>query len=170
MYSYKQIVTRKFRLAIAIMVAALVLGAYEDGPAGPRGRGGKSAGNTPRTQVPEVLVGQWEHGASDGSSSLSFTADGNFEFASWFEVSLYGCDKTFFTYKSGTMTVVGNTITLYPQVSEFKRTDSCNPQNNYEKPDSLEPEAFLIQLGTDVLGVFMVRHGPDGQVTVYRKG
>ncbi len=170
MYSHKQTDARKIRLVIAIMIAALMLAACKDGSAGSRDRGIENAGNTPRTQVPEVLVGRWEHGESGGSSSLSFTADGNFEFASWFEVSLYGCDKTFFTYKSGTMTVAGNTITLYPQVSDFKRTDSCNPQNNYEEPDSLEPEAFLFQLGTDVLGVFMVRHRPDGQVTVYRKG
>lgn len=160
MYSHRQTDARKGYLAIWILVATLVMGACNDSPP-----------DTPRTQVPMVLVGRWENGASESSSFLSFTADGYFEFGSLLETAWItsNCKKTFFTYKSGTMTVQGNTVTLYAHVSTFESKNSCDPASDYEKPGSFETETFQVQIGTDAFGNFMVRTWPDGQVTQYRK-
>lgn len=143
--------------------------------------------NTPRTTVPAALVGRWHNGnlssigffdAGSGTFGnpsgsgffFNFTSAGNFEFGGLLQSSWYGCTTDFLSYKSGTMVVSGNTVTLYPRLALTRKTDSCNPANNYEKTAGLDPETFQYEIGSDEWGnIVLYRLWPDGSVTVYRR-
>lgn len=66
-------------------------------------------------------------------------------FSDLLKLSWYGCTKTFYSYKGDTMTTGGDIIALHAQESNIKSFDNYDPQFTYEKPGSLEPEAFQFQ-------------------------
>jgi len=125
--------------------------------------------STPRTSVPNQLVADWYAGnitsvnfynpttgawaAPSGTGVFfKFTADGYYEKGVLLQSSLYGCTTTFFAYNKGTMTVEGNKIVLYPTQGRIKSVDNCVEEYNYDKPDELQNETILWEIGVDDYG------------------
>ena len=125
--------------------------------------------NTPRTSVPAVLVAEWQSGtvssvnfynpntgawgAPSGTGMFfKFSKDGYYEKGVLLQSSLYGHTTTFFAYNKGTMTVEDDVIVLYPTYGIIKSVDNWITENNYEKPDELNTEAMVWELGVDDYG------------------
>ena len=125
---------------------------------------------TPRTAVPAQIVGAWyagtvssvdfynpntgSWGAPSGTGVyFKFTSDGYYEKGVLLQSTLYSCTSTFYAYNKGTMTVEGDKIVLYPTYGKIKSLDNCVANNNYEKPDQLQSETILWQLGRDEYNV-----------------
>jgi hypothetical protein len=121
---------------------------------------------TPRSNVPVELAKEWYYGNLSSVSFFNpatghfsapsgpgmffkFSEDGYYEKGVLLQSSLYGCTSTFFAYNKGTAVVEGNKITLYPTYGVIKSEDNCVSENNYEKPDQLEKEVMIWELGFD---------------------
>jgi hypothetical protein len=153
-----------FRLAAACLpslLAVQVASAQESGNA-----------NAPRTLVPGILAGEWYNGTvpllqyrdrstgewyNEGIStggSYRFYPNGDYEESSLVVSHLSGCKTLFYIYERGTMTVIGNTVTLYPTTGRATRDNACDPAGNYDRPRSKEflgPEEFVVELRPDEL-------------------
>ena len=125
--------------------------------------------NTPRTQVPTALTGEWQSGtissvnffnpatgawgAPSGTGMFfKFTQEGYYEKGVFLQSSLYGHTMTFFAYNKGTMTVEDNVIVIYPTYGRIKSIDNMVEENNYEKPDELTPATMFWETGIDEYG------------------
>lgn len=143
--------------------------------------------HTPRTQVPEELVGHWHTGnvtrlgfydptggnfseSGENGSFLNFGNEGFFEAGGIMRSSWHGCAREVYSFKKGTVTVLGNTVTLYPHMTALKKSDSCIAKNNYEGAGTLEQERFQFNVSVDGLGnTILVRLGSDGQMMIYAR-
>ncbi len=122
--------------------------------------------STPRTNVPVELAREWYYGNlsstnfyNPGTGQFSapsgtgmyfkFTEDGYYEKGVLLQSSLYGCSTTFYAFNKGTVVIEGNKIILYPTYGSIKSEDNCVSANNYEKPDQLEKEVMIWELGLD---------------------
>jgi hypothetical protein len=128
--------------------------------------------DTPRTDVPQALVGKWYSGTvssvdfyDPGSGSwgdpsgnglfLTLVADGTFSSGYGQQVTLYDCETSSFFYKAGTVTVTGTDLTLYPNSGSKHYLAICSPSLNEDRglnPDELNPIHQLYQLQTDDSG------------------
>ena len=112
----------------------------------------KLPSNETQVQVPDQLVGNWGRGNTSlityqdpntGSSadpsgtqaSYKIREDGSFEYAILMSKSYYNCTTKITSYQTGYVQVNGSSITFVPNDGKLTSQDSCNPKNNYEKPD-----------------------------------
>jgi len=160
---------------IVIVTSLLIIACKKESATSP----GEVA-NTPRTSVPAELVGDWHSGTtsfigfydrasgrwsnpSENGFSYRFSADGYFEYGGLLKSNVAGCSYDFYSYKIGTVTVEGTTLTIYPLYSRFRKDDSCSPQNNYDKQGSLDPSSVSITIEYHPTGVTrMTQTSPDG--------
>lgn len=150
-------------------LALFLLLASAPGCGSAEGSGGGGDPGTPRTAVPASIADGWytgtissvnffnpttgSWGAPSGTGMFfEFTADGYYEKGVLLQSSLYGCTMSFLAYDRGTMTVAGDRIVLYPTYGRIKSVDNCVAANNYERPDELQPETILWELGLDEYG------------------
>ena len=120
------------------------------------------------TQVPDQLVGNWGRGNTSlityrdpntgGSSDPSGTQasykimrNGSYEYAILMSKSFYSCTTKITSYQTGYVQINDSHITFVPSSGKLTSQDSCNPKNNYEKPD-LEPTTYRWGVGRDQNG------------------
>lgn len=157
------------RSSIVVPIVLLAASAFACGGTAADDAGGGGAA-TPRTQVPAPLSASWYSGnvssvnfhdpatgawgAPSGTGMFFvFTPDGYYEKGVLLQSSMYGCTMTFTAYNSGTMTVAGDRFVLYPTYGRVKSVDNCVQANNYDRPDQLESETILWELGPDEYGI-----------------
>lgn len=170
-------------LYLPVVFALLLLGCSKDGSnpvSGP-------AESTPRSEVPVQLAKEWYYGNisstnffNPGTGQFSapsgtgmyfkFTTEGYYEKGVLLQSSLYGCTSTFYAFNKGTMVVEGNKITLYPTYGKIKSEDNCSTENNYEKPDDIQKEIMLWEIGLDEYNqeTLWLRY-EDGQPSPFHK-
>lgn len=154
--------------------------------------GGDSTGpgavvdDTPRTDVPSELAGDWLYGSisptnfwNDHTGTYSgnaygfsdyvmLEADGSYKRYIYIYTEYYGCRTQSYTYHVGTVTVNGGTITYYPQQGKYKATDNCVASRNFERPMSRDEvvdaqgDAWDWEIGVDALGQTVLLAGPSG--------
>ena len=83
----------------------------------------------------------------------TFRPNGTYEYAALTTQNTYTCHTEFMTYKTGTVTVNGNVLTLIPKTSKFTSKDSCSSRNNYEKPAGMERETYNWSVQRDEYGI-----------------
>ena len=113
--------------------------------------------DTPRSEVPDELVGQWLNGTFsmsnwwtyDGtyagnpySSSRAFTLhkDGSAEFFQVIKTYNGSCATEAFSYFKGTVDFNNNTqsFTFYPQRGNFRGFYSCSGESNFDRSPTKE--------------------------------
>lgn len=151
---------------ITIFYLLVAFGMFAAGCSKDSGSINQPDNSTPRTDVPVELAKEWYYGnlssvnffnPSTGQFSapsgtgmfFKFSADGYYEKGVLLQSSLYGCSSTFFAFNKGTVVMEGNKIILYPTYGTIKSEDNCVSANNYEKPDQLEKEIMIWELGMD---------------------
>ena len=143
--------SRSLRAAAALALCLTVLpGCGSDGGGGPSGPSGPSDNpTTPRTAVPDELVGQWYSGdvsptdyynpntghwsgAGYGKGMLyTFTRDGRYEFAFQLASRLDSCYTLTLFYVRGTMTVdeAAGVFQLHPGTAKRIERSNCGGGN-----------------------------------------
>lgn len=119
--------------------------------------------------VPQQIVGRWMTGSSStltysnqttGASAnasgvqvmYTIRPDGRYEYATLETHTMYSCQTTLSTYKTGHLEISGAQITFVPESGSFTSEDSCNRQYNYTKPANLNRETFNVSVGRDEYG------------------
>jgi hypothetical protein len=159
---------------LALCSVALVgCGGGGDGVAGP--------GDTPRTEVPDELVAQWQGafsaapGVSDylaqtydfptnlpdlveiQSSTLGyawkFEKNGDYSHV-WMLETVYSlfCVRELYWEERGTVALGGSTLALHPTSAKFMALDSCDPGLTYDGPADAGAITFGFTLGRDAAG------------------
>lgn len=130
----------------------------------------ETAATSADDEVPSEIVGTWQTGkvsdtvftnsstgASDNGSSIQVMykifADGTYEYASLESHRMYNCKTDLSLYKTGIVSIAGNSLTFQPQDGKFTSEDSCNAQYNYEKPATLETENYQWRVESDESGL-----------------
>lgn len=120
--------------------------------------------------APPALAGTWQAGTVSATTFVnpntgSYAApsgtqvryrifpDGRYEYASLTQQSSYNCTMKLMTYKTGMVNVQGSQLVFIPQEGKFTSEDNCNRQYNYEKPATLEREAYEWRVERDQYGV-----------------
>jgi hypothetical protein len=164
------------RHAAMLAICALALlgcGGGGDGISGP--------GDSPRTEVPDVLVDQWQNaistapGVSDylaeaydfptnlpdlveiQSSTLGyawkFEKNGDYSHLWMLEtVYMLFCVRELYWEERGTVVLGGSTLALHPRSAKFIALDSCDPGMTYDGPANPEAITFGFTLGRDAAG------------------
>jgi hypothetical protein len=130
------------------------------------------------TGVYSALAGKWEQ--RFGSSSITyqdratgsfaaptgninryvFTADGQYEYAEFHQVSTYGCTTNYFGYEKGEYAVEGDRITFTQRQHSLEFKSTCNPSLNSNKNLPLATSTYFFQVG----------QGQDGRELVVTDG
>jgi hypothetical protein len=151
-------------LPVALCLTTLAACAAGDGAAGP-------GGGSPRTRVPDELVGSWYSGNVSPTEFVdpntghhlgngygkglfyTFNADGTFEEGFQRFSNLYDCGTLTFIYVKGTVTVDESTSTLelHPTSAKIVEQNSCNGYNDSHAVQ-WDPERIAYRRGTDEYG------------------
>lgn len=122
--------------------------------------GGDSTGpgkhhDTPRSDVPAALQGDWKWGAissidfydsstgawvDDGGGVgvfFTFTPDGHYTQGVLFKSTVYNCTTTVWVYDEGTVVVEDAVFRVYPTSGRVRSRDTCIPRNNFDRADDL---------------------------------
>jgi hypothetical protein len=158
------------------------------------GDGASTGPDTPRGEMPDDWVGQWQ-GAISGSPFLpnrlpgpapdltslgssvlgyawAFGPEGEYEHV-WrldADYSFGACIVRLFWQEEGTATLSGTTLTLNPQSSKYIALDSCQPELAYDGPGGAKQQTFTATLESDEFGDPVLRLVyPDGNDLVLEK-
>ncbi|HXE59019.1 MAG TPA: hypothetical protein VNK43_13545 [Gemmatimonadales bacterium] len=156
--------------------------------AGCGGSGDPAGPSTPRTPVPQELVGgwitgsvaatnfhdpdtgAWQNGYGNGLF-YRFTADGGFEYG-WQAYAANGsCVDRAMVYKRGTVTVdiATRTVRTHPTYSRVHGENSCNPSYNYDKPGPTAVETLIWAWAEDQYGnVYLLLRSPTSDFSWFR--
>jgi hypothetical protein len=142
-------------------------------PAAPATSGGYSA-----------LAGKWEQ--RFGSSSITyqdrvtgsfsaptgninryvFTADGQYEYAEFHQVSTYGCTTNYFGYEKGEYVVEADRVTFTQRQHSLEYKSTCSPSLNSNKTLPLATSTYFFQIGQGQNGRELVL--TDGKTARWR--
>lgn len=153
------------RVLAAPLALTLLLAGCGGGGGGGR-PGGTSLAGSPRTEVPDEVVGTWNYGTVTGvdfydpstgrwapssgiGQSYTFKKDGEFVWGGVFQLSNYGCTTTLHKWQHGTVVFDGTTFTRHAVEGAFKAQDSCNAANNREETRIDPPSSFQWEVGED---------------------
>jgi hypothetical protein len=134
--------------AAVLLSAALLTACGGDSSTGP---GETPVFDTPRTEVPDVLVGRWMYGSISPTNfwndhtgqyagnaygfadHITFQENGTYTRLVYIYTQNYGCRTQVWTQMQGTVTVDGETFTLYPGVGRYKAADTCIARYNFDR-------------------------------------
>lgn len=134
------------RLALVCGAALLAACGGSDAVTGPGG------GGTPRSDLPEGLVGRWRYGVVSStnfwndhtgvyagnaygiSDYYDFAANGTYKRLTYIYTNSYGCQTQVWTEMQGTLTADDERFTLYPTQGRYKVADNCAASRNYTRP------------------------------------
>lgn len=140
------------RTALPLALAGLLLA----GCGGGGGGSGATHYDTPRTEVPADLVGDWLYGtisptnfwddhtgqyegsAYGISDYYRFDGDGTFEEYTYLYTQSYGCRTQAWTRMEGTVAFDGATFTKYAGAGRYRAADNCIAAYNFER--DMKPE------------------------------
>lgn len=131
--------------------------------------------DTPRSEVPDALVGNWLSGtfamsdwwSYDGSQyegnpysqsvAFKFLKNGDAEFFLALASFDGACRTEAFTYLKGTVKFdeANHSFTLYPQQGNYRGFYSCSPSRNFDRPaqkSELNASVFYYTIETDTNG------------------
>jgi hypothetical protein len=150
---------------------------------------GPSIGDTPRSEVPEELVGDWLYGSisptnfwNDHTGQYAGNAygfsdywqldeDGSFQRYIYIYTQNYGCRTQVWTHMQGTVVVSSGSLAAYPQRGDYKVADTCVSRNNYRRAmtrdELLDKQGDEFDYGFDVLnGQLWLLMAPSGTGSV----
>jgi hypothetical protein len=134
--------------------------------------------------VYSTLAGKWEQ--RFGSSSITyqdrvtgsfaaptgninryvFTADGQYEYAEFHQVSTYGCTTNYFGYEKGEYVVEADRITFTQRQHSLEYKATCSPSLNSNKYLPLAKSTYFFQIGQGQNGRELVL--TDGKTARWR--
>lgn len=173
-------------LLIALLALSLAACNKKDGDLiGSEGESG--IGNTPRTAVPQSMVGLWFTGTIGFTNFYNPTngqwtsgrglgmfyklnADGSFEYGWQGQITNYGCTTSGMVFKKGTVTVSDSVVTLYDTYGRAKGEYTCTPASNFDRPDPLKVYQLIVKPSVDELGKpIMLIRGSENEYIPYKK-
>ena len=153
---------------------------------------GNVTGDTPRSEVPDEMVGQWLDGnfsmtdwydyngnwtgnAYERSTAFDFSKKGDASF--FLMISTYDgyCRTQGLTDLQGTVKFdeANHSFTLYPQQGRYRGFYSCQPDQNFDRAaeaDELKPTTYYYSFETSGGITYMViRFSPDSEEASYFK-
>lgn len=163
----------------AKLLLAVYANAHRDGNA-------TGANRETGTATPAELAGTWQAGTVSATTFVnpntgSYAApsgtqvryrifpDGRYEYASLTQQSSYNCTAKLMTYKTGLINIQGGRLLFIPQGGKFTSEDNCNRQYNYEKPATLEREAYEWHIEHDQYGVKLCLRNDKVNGCAYRQ-
>lgn len=174
-----------FSMLTVLTIAIVGCGNKDGDPTG--ADGGIGGGNTPRTQVPQHLVGMWFSGTigltnfynpSNGqwTSGRGFgmfyklNPDGTYEYGWQGQVTYYGCTTAGLVFKKGTVVVSDSVLTLYSTFGRAKGEYTCTPASNFDRPEPASTTRIVIQRAQDEQGNPIAFIRPvDGEYMQYKR-
>ncbi len=138
----------------------------------------------PASGFNSALAGKWEQ--RFGSSSITyqdrvtgsfsaptgninryvFTADGQYEYAEFHQVSTQGCTTNYFGYEKGEYAVEANRITFTQRQHSLEYKATCSPSLNSNKSLPLQTSTYFFQIGEGQNGRELVL--TDGKTARWR--
>ena len=148
---------------------------------------GNGFGNTPRTPVPQELVGTWFSGTigltnfynpSNGqwTSGRGFgmfyklNSDGTYEYGWQGQVTYYGCTTAGLVFKKGTVVVSDSMLTLHSTYGRARGEYTCTPSSNFDRPEPPSTSSIIVQRGQDEQGnpILFIRPS-NGEYMQYKR-
>ncbi|SDK97317.1 hypothetical protein SAMN05421823_10432 [Catalinimonas alkaloidigena] len=144
------------------------------------------APQTPRSEVPAKMQGQWMYGTFsmtdfwkyDGSYvgnafelavAFDFKKNGEIEMYFMSSSAYYNCRTQAFTYEKGTVEFHdNNSFTMHPTEGSYRGFYTCSPSQNFNrkaKPDELKASTYYYTFETDEYGKehLVIRFSPDDE-------
>ena len=136
------------RLSFVGAAALLAACGGSDAATGPGGPGGE----TPRSELPSALVGNWRYGVVSPSNFwddhtgayagnaygisdyYEFAAGGTYKRLTYIYTTTYSCHTQAWTEMQGTLTATGERFVLYPTQGRYKVASNCSSSSNYTRP------------------------------------
>lgn len=163
------------KIAATLIIATLAIAGC-DGESGP---------DTPRSEPPAELAGDWFTGTlssiqyydrdtgewqnpSGEGFYFIFDDDGSYETGAIIDSTIGGCNMRLLGNETGTLTVDGDEMTLYRHRITVKVTNSCGNSGERTQGESIRKVTWGIEEDENGLA-WLVLTGDDGSVERYRR-